>query len=109
MSYPSHYARGQIVNGVTFPKPDLDPYGVIKNTLLKAKRRLDSIEGHKPIIRTYLQDFTASWIGAGNYQTYGAKQVREQIQGVYDSGNEEWILWDHMNSYSEAAFKKITN
>lgn len=105
MAYPSHYALGQIINGVRFNKPDLEPYNLIKNTFSKAKARLDKVEGNKPKIRAYLQDFTASWIGAGNYQTYGAEQVRQQIQGVYDAGYEEWFLWDPMNTYSEGAFK----
>ncbi|MCX7749435.1 MAG: putative glycoside hydrolase [Clostridia bacterium] len=106
MAYPSHYALGQIINKVKFPKPDLDPYGVIKNTLLKAKARYEKIEGHKPILRTYLQDFTATWIGKGNWQYYEDEQVRQQIQAVYDAGYEEWILWDPMNKYREGAFKK---
>lgn len=106
MAYPSHYANGQIINGVKFPKPDLDPYGIIKNTLVKAKARLDKVEGHKPMIRTYLQDFTATWIGSGNWQYYEDEQIRQQIQGVYDAGYEEWILWDPMNNYREGAFKK---
>jgi hypothetical protein len=106
MAYPSHYARGQIINGISFPKPDLDPYGIIKNTLLRAKERLEKVEGPTPIVRTYLQDFTASWIGAGNYQTYGPEQLRQQIQAVYDAGFEEWLVWDHMNNYSTDAFKK---
>ncbi|MCX8130590.1 MAG: putative glycoside hydrolase [Clostridia bacterium] len=106
MAYPSHYATGQIVNKVKFSKPDLDPYGVIKNTLLKAKARLDKVEGHKPILRTYLQDFTATWIGKGNWQYYEDAQIKQQIQGVYDAGYEEWFLWDPMNKYREDAFKK---
>jgi len=106
MAYPSHYALGQIINKVKFPKPDLDPYGVIKNTLLKAKDRLSKVDGHKPVLRTYLQDFTATWIGKGNYQLYEDEQVRQQIQAVYDAGYEEWILWDPMNKYREGAFKK---
>ena len=106
MAYPSHYANGQIINGVKFTKPDLDPYGIIKNTLLKAKARMDKVEGHKPILRTYLQDFTATWIGKGNWQYYEDEQVRQQIQGVYDAGYEEWFLWDPMNNYREGAFKK---
>jgi len=36
MVYPSHYAVGQIVNGVQFMKPDLDPYGVCIKVLLSA-------------------------------------------------------------------------
>lgn len=106
MAYPSHYANGQIINNVKFPKPDLDPYGVIKNTLLKAKARYEKVEGHKPILRTYLQDFTATWIGNGNWQYYEDEQVRQQIQAVYDAGFEEWFLWDPMNKYREGAFKK---
>ncbi len=106
MAYPSHYANGQIINNVKFPKPDLDPYGVIKNTLLKAKARYEKVEGHKPILRTYLQDFSATWIGNGNWQYYEDEQVRQQIQAVYDAGYEEWFLWDPMNKYREGAFKK---
>lgn len=106
MAYPSHYANGQIINGVRFPKPDLDPYGVIYNTLVKAKDRMDKVEGHKPILRTYLQDFTATWIGKGNWQYYEDEQVRQQIEAVYDAGYEEWLLWDPMNKYREGAFKK---
>lgn len=106
MAYPSHYALGQRINGVAFPKPDLDPYGVIKNTFVKAKDRLDKVEGHKPIVRAYLQDFTATWIGKGNWQYYEDAQVKQQIQAVYDAGYEEWILWDPMNKYREGAFIK---
>ncbi|AEV69834.1 putative glycoside hydrolase [Acetivibrio clariflavus] len=106
MAYPSHYALGQIINNVKFPKPDLDPYGVVKNTLLKAKARYEKVEGHKPILRTYLQDFTATWIGAGNWQYYEDEQVRQQIQAVYDAGFEEWFLWDPMNNYREGALLK---
>nr|WP_279379094.1 putative glycoside hydrolase [Acetivibrio straminisolvens] len=53
-----------------------------------------------------MQDFTASWLGKGYYQSYGPKQVREQIQAVYDAGYEEWIFWDANNTYSEEAFLK---
>ena len=106
MAYPSHYANGQIINNVKFPKPDFDPYGIIKNTLLKAKARYEKVEGHKPILRTYLQDFTATWIGAGNWQYYEDDEIRQQIQAVYDAGYEEWFLWDPMNKYREGAFIK---
>jgi len=86
MAYPSHYALGQIINGVKFSKPDLAPYDVIKNTLLKAKDRLSKVDGPTPMLRTYLQDFDASWIGNGNWQKYGDEQFRQQIQSVYDAG-----------------------
>ena len=106
MVYPSHYAVGQIVNNVTFAKPDLDPYGVVYNSLVKGKTRIAAVEGYKAKVRPYLQDFTASWLDKGYYQEYGAEQVRQQKKAVYDAGYEEWILWDPKNTYSEAALEK---
>ncbi|MDP4180973.1 MAG: putative glycoside hydrolase [Bacillota bacterium] len=106
MAYPSHYALGQIINNIPFKKPDLDPYGVIKNTLLKAKARLSKVDGHVPMLRTYIQDFDATWIGQGNWQHYGDDQVRQEIQAVNDAGYDEWFLWDPMNTYHEGALKK---
>jgi len=63
MVYPSHYAVGQIVNGVQFMKPDLDPYGVVYQSLVKCNNRLAQVEGYKADVRPYIQDFTASWLG----------------------------------------------
>lgn len=106
MVYPSHYAVGQVVNGVAFPKPDLDPYGVVYQSLAKAKARISNIEGYKAKMRPYLQDFTASWLGSGYYQEYGDEQVAQQIKAVYDAGYDEWIFWDAGNTYRESVFKK---
>ncbi len=106
MVYPSHYAAGQIINKVTFNKPDLDPYGVVYNTLIKAKYRIERVEGYNVKIRPYLQDFTARWLGNGYYQTYGPEQLIQQKKAVTDSGIEEWILWDSDNKYSESALLK---
>jgi hypothetical protein len=103
MVYPSHYAVGQVVNNVKFSKPDMDPYGVVYNSLIKAKNRISQAEGYKAQVRPYLQDFTATWLGKGYYQTYGPTQVRQQIKAVYDAGYDEWILWDAGNTYSESA------
>ena len=106
MVYPSHYAVGQTVNGVTFSKPDLEPYGVVYNSLIKAKNRIAQVEDYKADIRPYLQNFTASWLEAGYYKQYGPEEVREQIKAVYDAGYEEWIIWNPSNKYSEEAFEK---
>lgn len=103
MAYPSHYASGQIVNKVKFAKPDLDPYNVVYNTLIKAKSRISKVAGYKGGVRPYLQDFTATWLPKGYYQTYGPEQVRQQIKAVYDAGYDEWILWDALNTYDESA------
>lgn len=109
MVYPSHYAPGQIVNKVKFELPDLDPYGVVYNSLLKCKNRIALVPGYKAGVRAYLQDFTATWLqpvnGKKAYQDYGAEQVRQQIQAVYDAGYEEWILWDAKNTYHEEALE----
>lgn len=114
MIYPSHYANnskgmmgngvGQIINGILFKKPDLKPYDVVYNALLKTKERISKVEGYKAKVRPYLQDFTANYLPAGYYQVYGPEQVREQIKAVYDAGFEEWILWDPANTYSESEF-----
>lgn len=109
MVYPSHYAVGQKVNGVQFMKPDMDPYGVVYQSMLKCKDRLSKVEDYRAGVRPYLQDFTASWLGKGYYQSYGPEQVRQQIKAVYDAGYEEWIFWDANNTYSEAAFLKDEN
>lgn len=116
MLYPSHYANasngvmgngiGQIINGIKFEAPDLEPYKVVYNSLLKTKARISEVEGYRAKIRPYLQDFTASYIrNKKYYQVYGPKQVREQIQAVYDAGYDEWILWSGKNVYSEGALK----
>lgn len=106
MVYPSHYAVGQVVNGVRFAKPDLEPYAVVYNTLLKAKNRISKVEGYKAKMRPYLQDFSASWLGKGYYQLYEEAQVKDQIKAVYDAGYDEWIMWDANNKYQEGAFQK---
>jgi len=106
MAYPSHYAIGQEINGVRFYRPDLKPYSVVYNTLVKAKKRISKVKGYTAKLRPYLQDFTATWIGSGNYQQYGPTQVKQQIKAVKDAGVDEWIFWDPFNTYDESAFLK---
>lgn len=106
MTYPALYAYGQVVDGVKFPNPDLEPYSVVYHSLAKAKRRISAIEGYRADVRPFIQAFTASWIKPGTYQEYGAKQYRQQIQAVYDAGYEQWILWDANNRYDFTAFEK---
>jgi len=106
MLYPSHYALGQVVNGIRFGIPDHEPYGVVYNTLVKALGRISKVEGYNVKIRPYLQDFTASWLGQGYYKKYGEEEVRQQIKAVEDAGLDEWILWDAENTYTEKALKE---
>lgn len=117
MIYPSHYANnspkgamangvGQNINGITFTKPDLEPYKLMYNALLSTKAKISGVPGYKAKVRPYLQAFTAKYLPKGYYQTYGPQQVKEQIKAVYDSGYEEWILWDPNNRYQEEYFGK---
>ncbi len=116
MIYPSHYANsskgmfgngvGQKINGKLFTHPDLYPYDVIYNALIKLKdKAATTYEGFTAKVRPYLQDFTIK-MAEGYYQEYGVEQVRDQIKAVYDAGYEEWILWDGKNTYTEDALLK---
>lgn len=97
MIYPSHFGEGNY--GVKYP--DLEPQEIIRKSLLASKEKLDQIpEGeHKAMVRPWLQDFTATWIK--HYQKYGKEELREQINGVYDAGYEEWLLWNAGCNYTE--------
>ncbi|GAE90603.1 putative glycoside hydrolase [Acetivibrio straminisolvens] len=116
MIYPSHYAnashgmmgngKGQSINGILFTAPDLKPYEVVYNVLLKTKDRISKVEGYRAKVRPYLQDFTASYLPKGYYQHYGPEQIRQQIKAVYDAGYEEWIFWNAANTYTESAFSR---
>ena len=96
MIYPSHYGPGNF--GIA--NPDAQPYDTIRHalkdsmTLLKASKKEDRTQA---VVRPWLQDFTASYLK--DYIDYGDEQVRQQIQAVYDSGYDEWILWDAGVSY----------
>ncbi len=98
MIYPSHYASG-VYNQ---KYPNSAPYEMITGAMQASDTALSGLtEEEKPIVRPWLQDFTASWIKP--YQAYGAKEVREQIQAVYDAGYTEWILWNASNRYTKDA------
>lgn len=100
MVYPSHYYPG--VYGVSYP--DYEPYRIVYASMSTAFKRMEELEhnGEKAALRPWLQDFTASYLKTG-YQVYGPEQVREQIQATYDSGVEQWILWNSSNYYTEGA------
>ncbi len=98
MVYPSHYAWDQVINEITFERPNDEPYGVVYNTLVRARDRIAKIPDYKADVRPFLQD---------NYMGYKAEQVRAQIDAVYDAGYEEWLIWSANNVYSEDAFKRI--
>ncbi|MCT2534670.1 putative glycoside hydrolase [Aquibacillus koreensis] len=96
MIYPSHWGPGYF----NIPQPDTEPYRLVKEYIKAEKEKLAQLE-KPPISRPWIQDFTASWLGSGNYISYGKKQVEDQIRALHEQGVEEFLLWNASNKYSE--------
>lgn len=101
MIYPSHYGSGNF----GLEHPDTMPYETVLEALKKSQLVMDQAaeaDGHvssQAIVRPWLQDFTASYLGEGNYIPYGYNEVQRQIQAVKDAGYDEWMLWSAANRY----------
>lgn len=101
MIYPSHYSTGNF--GIEHP--DTQPYETVLAALQKSRKVLEEAaeaDDHvytQAIVRPWLQDFTASYLGAGNYIPYEDDQIKAQIKAVKDAGYDEWILWSASNRY----------
>ncbi len=94
MVYPSHY--GSHVFGLEIP--DAKPYETVLAAMEGSKKELEKIpEKERALVRPWLQAFTATWVKG--HISYGGRQIRQQIQAVYDAGYEEWILWNAVNRY----------
>lgn len=92
MIYPSQFAKG--CYGVK--NPDNAPYDIVYKSLLDSQAKL---EGHTDTtVRPWLQDFTASWLS--DHISYDEKEIRAQIDAVYASGYDQWILWNASNNYT---------
>jgi hypothetical protein len=89
MVYPSHYPRGSF--GIA--SPNSEPYEIVKKAITRAHERNDKIGVHGQRVRPYLQAFTLG------KPPYGADELRKQIQAVYDSGYEGWVLWHPGSTY----------
>lgn len=99
MIYPSHWGLGEL--GVAIP--DLEPYNIVNNYAEIELEVLEELGEDAPITRPWLQDFTASYLGGGNYKNYGAQEVTDQIKALADNGVHEYLLWNAGNTYSEGA------
>lgn len=95
MIYPSHWGPYFGID-----KPDLYPYELVDEYSQVENELLASLE-EPPTSRPWLQDFTASYLGSGNYLNYGADEVEAQIQALYDNDIFEFLLWNASNNYSE--------
>ncbi|MEF2248493.1 putative glycoside hydrolase [Paenibacillus sp. IITD108] len=96
MIYPSHYSTGWF----NLKTPDRSPYETITGAIKDTQKKLADSNELKPIIRPWIQDFTASWLGSGNYIKYGKAEVEAQIKALHDSGVTEYLLWNAGNKYS---------
>ncbi|MTD30456.1 putative glycoside hydrolase [Planomicrobium sp. YIM 101495] len=95
MIYPSHWTS---YFGIA--KPDLEPYKLVAEYAKVENEVLGKLED-PPVSRPWLQDFTASYLGAGNYKRYGKAEVEAQIKALQDNGINEYLLWNAGNTYSE--------
>lgn len=95
MIYPSHWTSYFGIG-----KPDLEPYKLVSEYVKVEKSILSKLE-HSPTSRPWLQDFTASWLGKGNYKQYGKQEVEEQIKALNDQGVKEFLIWNAGNSYTK--------
>lgn len=102
MVYPSHYSTGWFNQ----TSPDRSPYETIKGAMEDTHEKLNDTGDLKPIIRPWIQDFTASWLGKGNYLKYGKAEVEAQIKALHDSGINEYLLWNAGNKYSPGVIYK---
>lgn len=110
MLYPSHYGAGAYRIRI----PDAQPYDTVFAALGASRTALGQYGGDTiysltknglPLhanVRPWLQAFTATWVNG--HIEYGRNEVQAQIQAVYDSGYDEWILWNASSRYDRAWF-----
>ena len=96
MVYPSHYHEGSY--GIE--DPNGNPYSIVRKALEDAVSQSAGIAGAGKT-RPWLQAFS---LGQPPYE---APEVRAQIQGTYDAGIEEWILWNPGSRYIEGALEPV--
>ena len=90
MIYPSHWGPGEY--GVDDPLHQ--PHDMVVATL---EQWLGATEGKRARVVPWLED--SNWPVRLGYPDR-ARYVREQIQGTYDSGIDEWMLWDSAVRYT---------
>ncbi len=91
MVYPSHYYAGMY----GFSQPNAHPYEIVRISLEEGVRRTEYLrEQGEEVgeIMAWLEAQTASWVKPT--VEYGPRELRDQIQAAYDSGVEDWVLWN---------------
>ena len=102
MIYPSHYALGTMIGGITFDKPDLYPYDMMIASLSAGSSAWYQ-EGYCTV-RPYVQAFTAYYLGEGNYLEYDYDAINAQIRAIQDMRLDEYILWNATVIYPEGNY-----
>ena len=102
MVYPSHYALGTMLGGHVFEYPDKQPYLMVYSVLHECQAIYK--QPGFTAVRPYLQAFTASYIGKGNYMEYGYREINSQIKAIHDLGIQEYILWDPSCRYPSGSY-----
>jgi hypothetical protein len=100
MIYPSHYSTGWFGANV----PDAAPYVTINGAMKDTSKKLEPITDLKPVVRPWIQDFTASWVKG--YIKYGKHEIDEQVRALKDNGIDEFLLWNAVNTYTPNAVYK---
>jgi hypothetical protein len=95
MIYPSHWTA---YFGIS--RPDTEPYRLVTEYAKVEKVKLNELE-NPPISRPWIQDFTARWLGKGNYIAYGKAEIEAQIRALNEQGINEYLIWNAGNTYTE--------
>ncbi|MCR5225166.1 MAG: hypothetical protein K6C34_03725 [Alphaproteobacteria bacterium] len=88
MIYPSHFPN----YSMQIPFPDGSPYETVYKFLKLSNKMLQKAKGPHAIVRPYLQAFSATWMK--KFVTYTAKEIVAQINATYDSGHQQWALFN---------------
>jgi len=95
MIYPSHYSAGLY----GFARPPANPYELVRLATTDAVERTqwvrDSTKGPVGEVMPWLEAMSIRGL------SYGAPELREQIQGAYDAGAKSWALWNPASRYTE--------
>lgn len=95
MVYPSHYSAGLY----GFARPHANPYEVVRLATTDAIERTrfvrDSAKVNVGEVMPWLEAMSIRGL------TYGAPELRAQIQGAYDAGAKSWALWNPGSKYGE--------
>lgn len=97
MMYPSHYLPTHLPGVRT---PDRMPYETLYKSAGMARLRTDRMAeaGVKAArVIPWVQGFTATWLAS--HLDYGPEELRQQKQGIYDVGFDDWIIWHPGSRY----------